>query len=95
MEIIYCIKHENEYELQIDGCSHVFSRRTEEHPFVEFEYCGFPLGVAYCPPPEDDLNFMSFEEWQEWVEVNEPSSNELLISNLQARELLADFEELL
>ena len=63
MTLLYCIKHEatvavSDPDKYMGHCEQV---EISEHPFIDIDCCEFPLGFAYCAPPEvptmDDFLF--------------------------------------
>jgi hypothetical protein len=49
-EMLYCVKHERMVEVEDGG--HQFVNGGWD--FGEVEVCTFPLGYAFCAPPDDD-----------------------------------------
>lgn len=51
-ELLYCILHEQTVEAEcLPVCGHIALIRVEGEP-LDLDYCEFPLGFAYCEPPE-------------------------------------------
>lgn len=83
--LVYCIEHEEMVLAEETplGVGHGLVVPTYDYPPFESEFCEFPKGLAYCPPPELDM-----DDFMEWVE--EPSSSFLFLSDNAGRELEAE-----
>src|SRR3990167_2372981 len=95
-KFVYCIIHENMVKLEQGFCvGHAYEVQTEHG--TEIEMCYLEEGFAYCSPPpslfSEDLDYISSEDWTNWVKDNQPGYDEQLISDLQAVSLLSDLEE--
>lgn len=58
---VYCIRHEEMVWVEKTPISEghtVFTRVATPFPFdfSEIDFCDFPDGFAYCPPPEFDMD---------------------------------------
>lgn len=58
---LYCIEHEEMVGLEETnlGEGHTFSVEVATdtpYTFWDYEFCKFPLGFAFCPPPEFDMD---------------------------------------
>lgn len=102
---IYCILHEGMYDLE-EGpyCTgHAFiAYEDREIGLNEFDFHCAPFPLAYCPPPEsvfdsifDESVFDADDDhiWDEWCEDRQPSEEEIMISDLNAAELMEDLEQ--
>lgn len=92
--LVYCFEHEQMVSLEEGSlCTgHVYSVLTEFGGDIEF-HCMTPDDYAFCPPPENDWDLMPFEQWAEWIEINRPSDEEILVSDLLAGELREELEQ--
>jgi hypothetical protein len=96
---IYCIEHEAMFHLEQGKCvghAYVIPAYTEDGLAIgsELDFCCLPSGLAYCPPPDEseDPYMLSSYEWTKWMAQNEPSPEEIEISDLQAAYTLLEME---
>jgi hypothetical protein len=79
MNTAYCILHEEMVEMlddEITGIGHTYSAETEPG-LPELNFCEFPDGLAFTPPPEFNM-----DEWMKTAEP--PTDEELAIMDEQA-----------
>lgn len=87
-QILYCIEHEEMVGMEETnlGIGHAYSVQVDtDTPYIlwDYEFCEFPLGFTFCPPPESlfDLILEADEDdvWERWCNENDP---ELQTDNL-------------
>lgn len=76
--ILYCIKCESMEKPEIGIVfGHEKIVAIDDYPFKEIEFCEFPLGFAFCDPPETAELLLPFETWLDWIGKYEPDEMEM------------------
>ena len=82
MNTAWCIQHEHSVLVQdsIVGEIHEILGYNE-FGMLDIDWCGFPMGWATCPPPENFEDDLLGIYWDDWILV--PSNEELVEMDLE------------
>lgn len=98
MTDVFCILHEEMTELDEGNCHTFIEYEDREIGLSNLGICCFPLGFAFCPPPAQtfsgELDELYPSGWAKWCKENQPSQDDLLVSDLQSIELMEDLESM-
>lgn len=71
-EFLYCIHCEDIFPVETTplGKGHGVIAAIMEYPFFDSDFCELPDGIAYCPPPDFDMDeFMEDLDWELQIET--------------------------
>lgn len=75
MTTLYCIEHEGMVNAQNGNpAEYLHEVWTDSYP-PELDWCEFPLGYAFCPPPPSlasELDNMPSDAFAQWCNENDP-----------------------